>query len=122
MKNWTASEVVAFVRNAGFKDMKSLALCALTHRTKMPVINTTAIDVTKKKKAVPRLKRGSLQPGGDIYAVIVSAVFSFTNGAPVRDVVIKSGHSESRCTKVIARLIKEGAVRREGKLILPMID
>jgi len=123
MRTWTPKEVVAYIRDAGFEDMRGLSLECLTTLETNTVVESTddspvEVTATRKKRTrrTPQCPLGSMQPGGDLFNSIKKSFYSFPVGSPVtiKDVAAHSGHPMQRCRAVEKYLTVEGLCRRQG--------
>jgi hypothetical protein len=120
MKNWTPKEVVAFIRDAGFEDMRGLSLECLTTLETNTVVESTddspvEVTATRKKDKNLRITRGALQPGGEVFEAIHRAFFQFDCFTTISDVAKASGQTPARCGTVVKYLINQGKIRRNGR-------
>ena len=83
MRTWTPKEVVAYIRDAGFEDMRGLSLECLTTLETNTVVESTddsPVEETvtrKKRRKTTQCALGAMQPGGDIFEVIKKSFYSF---------------------------------------------
>tara|TARA_Y100000310_G_C20466062_1_gene707713 strand:+ start:14 stop:406 length:393 start_codon:yes stop_codon:yes gene_type:complete len=105
--------------NASDIAREAFAREALTHETntvvESPVDSPVKVTATRKKDRTPRISRGALQPGGEVFELIQRTFFQFDRFTTISDVAKASGQTPARCGTVATYLIKKGRLRRDGR-------